>query len=164
VASDPGSDIRLQALRGGETRPLSDWLTIFNLLAVVIDPYTLESGWIIPTAARIFNHYAEADVRCGFVVTADADGAGEFLGPYADQWYVLLDPERAFVGGTGLEHLPALVHLRQDCTLAGVAEGWDPVAWAAVLDVVERDMAWRTQPVLPHPADPGAFAGTPALG
>jgi hypothetical protein len=164
VATDPSPTLPLASVRGEDPQPLQAWLTLFNLLGVVLDPYTHESGWIIETADRIFAHYSEADIRCCFVVAADADGAREFLGPYADRWLVLCDPDRALVAGMQLDRLPALVHLRQDCSLAGVAEGWHHEQWNAVLEGVERMMAWRAQPVLPHPLDPGPFAGTAALG
>ena len=59
----------------GTEQTIAQWLTYFNLLTVIIDPYTHESGWIIPTADRIFAHYEEADIRCAFVVTGDGDGA-----------------------------------------------------------------------------------------
>ena len=68
----------------GAEQKLSQWLTTFNLLAVVIDPYTHESGWIIPTANRIFAHYEEADIRCAFLVTGSGAGARQYLGKYAE--------------------------------------------------------------------------------
>lgn len=162
VANDPSADLALTDLSGYEAT-LGVRLMMFNQLSVIIDPYTHQSGWIIPTAARIFNHYSEADIRCSFVVASDADGARSYLGPYADDHLVIVDPEREFISSVGLEFLPALVHIRQDASLAGAAEGWDPGAWLEVLDGVEKTMAWRAQPLLPGPGDPGPFAGTPAL-
>ena len=78
----------------GAEQTLAQWLTYFNLLTVIIDPYTHESGWIIPTADRIFAHYEEADIRCAFVVTGDGDGARQYLGKYAEKWLVLTDQDR----------------------------------------------------------------------
>jgi hypothetical protein len=164
VPSDPAADLPIASVTRDQPQTLAAWVTLFHLLGVVLDPYTLESSWIIQTASRIFAHYREADVRTAYIVTADAEGARAFLGPYAREWLVLLDPERQLVQGLGLQRLPALVHIRQDVTVAGVAEGWNPEAWSEVLDGVELAMAWRAQPVLPHPADPGPFAGTAALG
>ena len=62
VPSELSSTLSL-ATDSGEEQSLSQWLTTFNLLAVVIDPYTHQSGWILPTADRLFNHYSEADIR-----------------------------------------------------------------------------------------------------
>jgi hypothetical protein len=162
VATDPSNQLTVATIDGAE-QTLSQWLTYFNLLTVVLDPYTHESGWIIPTAARIFAHYEEADVRCAFVVTSDADGAREYLGKYSKEWLVLIDEDRELVRSLGLERLPALTHIAQDGSLAGFAEGWNPADWKGVLAGVEEAMAWRCRPLLPAPEDPGAFEGTPAL-
>lgn len=162
MATNPSPDIELADL-SGHSAALGTRLTMFNLLGAIIDPYTHQSGWIIPTADRLFGHYSEADIRCAFVVAADADGARSYLGPYADRWQVLLDPDRELIKSLELEFLPALVHLRQDASLSGAAEGWNPDSWRLVLDGVERSMSWRAKPQLPTADDPGPFAGTPAL-
>lgn len=163
MATDPSPDIELADL-SGYTAPLGARLSMFNMLSVVIDPYTHQSGWIIPTAARLFAHYQEADIRCGFIVASDAEGARSYLASYADNHQVLLDPDRALIASMELQSLPALVHIRQDASLAASAEGWDPTDWQVVLDGVEAAMKWRSKPQLPTSSDPGAFAGTPALG
>jgi hypothetical protein len=160
VAQDPSADLALTDLSGYEAT-LASRLMMFNQLSVVIDPYTHQSGWILPTAARLFNHYSEADIRCVFVVASDADGARQYLGRYADEYLVLLDPDRVLIGSLDLEFLPALVHLRQDASLAGAAEGWQPAQWLKVLDGVEKTMAWHSQPQLPAKGDPAPFVGTP---
>ena len=162
VATDPSTQLTIATIDGAE-QTLSQWLTTFNLLAVVLDPYTYESGWIIPTADRIFAHYEEADVRCAFLVTGNGEGARQYLGKYAESWLALTDENREFVSSLSLERLPALVHIGQDGSLISCAEGWDPAEWRSVLVGVEEAMAWRSRPLLPTPQDPGAFEGTPAL-
>ena len=147
----------------GAKQTLSQWLTYFNLLTVVLDPYTHESGWIIPTADRIFAHYKGADVRCAFLVTSDGDGARKYLGKYSKERLILIDEHRELVSSLGLERLPALAHIAQDGSLVGFAEGWNPSDWRGGLTGVEEAMAWRSRPLLPGPEDPGAFEGTPAL-
>ena len=56
---------------GGEPRPLEEWLTTFHLASVVLDPYTNESSWILPTATRILEGLRGSDARVNFLVTAD---------------------------------------------------------------------------------------------
>jgi len=163
VLDAPSTDIKLETL-SGHTHTLGEWLVVFNLMGVVIDPYTHQSGWILPTASRLFVVYEEADVRCAFVVCSDAEGARSFLGRFADEHFVLLDPEREFVRSLGLERLPALVHLAQDASVLGSAQGWNAAEWSDVIDGVEDAMDWRARPVLPTAEDPGNFEGTPALG
>ena len=163
VQAGASVDIKLETL-SGHAHTLGEWLVVFNLLAVVIDPFTHQSGWILPTASRLFLVYEEADVRCAFVVCSDAEGARTFLGRFADEHLVLLDPEREFVRSLGLERVPALVHLAQDASVLGSAQGWDADEWSTVINVVEEVMDWRARPVLPTAEDPGSFEGTPALG
>lgn len=162
MATDPSTQLSVATIDGAEQK-LSQWLTTFNLLTVAIDPYTYESGWIIPTADRIFSHYEEADIRCAFLVTGNSEGARQYLGKYADRWLVLTDENREFVGSLSLERLPALVHIGQDGSLVGCAEGWEPSEWREVINGVEEAMAWRSKPLLPNSEDPGKFEGTPAL-
>jgi hypothetical protein len=163
VTTDLSSDLTISEINGHQ-QTLSEWLTMFNLLAVVIDPYTHQSGWILPTAGRLFNHYAEADIRCCFVVASDAEGAKSYLGPFGRDYLTLLDPDRALIGQLALESLPAMVHIHQDGTVGASAQGWQPREWSSVLDGVEEAMDWRSRPQLPQPGDPGPFEGTPAAG
>src|SRR5690606_40739296 len=100
-----------------------------HLAAVVLDPYTYESAWLLETAGRILEHFRGADCRIAFVVTADADDAREFLGPWAERVLTFADPDRELVKALGLDELPAFVHLRHDRSVAALAEGWDPAAW-----------------------------------
>lgn len=163
VLAAPSTDIKLETISGhGHT--LAEWLMVFNLMGVVIDPYTHQSGWILPTASRLFLVYEEADIRCAFVVCSDAEGARSFLGNFADEHLVLLDPDREFVRSLGLERVPALVHLAQDASVLGSAQGWNAEEWSEVISGVEDVMDWRARPVLPTAEDPGSFEGTPALG
>ena len=148
----------------GNDHTLEEWLTLFNMLVVAVDPYTLESSWILDTASRLLRYYEEADVRVGFVVTASPEDARRFLGPLSEEFLVFADPERQLVRSAEIERLPALLHIRQDSSLAGSAEGWDPAAWTAVLSTLEEDMSWRTRPALPETGDPNPFVGSPALG
>ena len=121
VATAPSIDIDLTDL-ADETRSLSDWLTTFPLALVVVDPFTYESSWILDTAVRLFGEYAAADVRLAFLVTADVDGTRQFLGPLAAEALAFADPDRNLVRDLELETLPALVTIRQDGQLIGVAE------------------------------------------
>ncbi|MEJ7583725.1 MAG: hypothetical protein WKF43_06445 [Acidimicrobiales bacterium] len=130
---------------------------------VAIDPFTDQSAWILDTAGRILTTFREADCRVGWLVTADEADARTFLGPWATSLLTLIDPDRRVVKSLELDHLPALVHLRQDLAVVGAAEGWDPQEWQAVTDTLGRLMSW-SRPVLPAPGDPTPFAGSPALG
>ena len=160
VATTAPADLSLGAL-GGEPRTLDEWVTTFHLVVVVIDPYTDQSAWILPTAARVLATFRGADCRVGWLVTADDADAKAFLGPYADEFLTLTDPDRSFVKSLEIERLPALIHVRHDLAVVGAAEGWDPAEWKAVTDNLGTIMSW-SKPVLPSAGDPTPFHGSPA--
>jgi hypothetical protein len=162
VATNPPMDLVLAPL-GGEARPLEEWLTTFHLATVVLDPYTNESSWILPTATRILEGLRGSDARVNFLVTADDDDTRAFLGPLTEQFLVFTDPDRIAVKALGLTELPAFVFIRVDGTVPSVAEGWSVLSWRAVADAVADATAWRP-PDIPVVGDPGPFRGSPALG
>jgi hypothetical protein len=161
VATDPPGDLMLTPLKG-EGRTIGQWLTVFHLLSVVVDPYTNESAWVLDVAARIMREFQGAAVRVNWIVTSDADDAHAFLGPLASEFLTFADPDRTVVKALGLERLPALVFILMDGSVAAVAEGWDPLEWRKATEGVAAAVKW-SKPVIPEPGDPAAFLGTPAL-
>jgi hypothetical protein len=162
MVTEAPADLELTLL-SGKTMPLRALLTTFHLVAGVLDPFTSESAWLLPTVSRIFRVYDEADCRVAIVVTCSPEEAQQFLGPYAKEFLTFADPDRTFVSTLGLEHLPAVVHIRQDLSIAGAAEGWRPDEWRAVTHNLSSAMSW-TRPVIPSETDPAPYAGTPAAG
>ncbi|HEY6534174.1 MAG TPA: hypothetical protein VIY72_17825 [Acidimicrobiales bacterium] len=162
MITDVPADVQLTPLTGSP-RTIAEWTTTFHLAIVVLDPYTLESSWILGTAARILSRYAEADVRIAFAVTCSPEEARRFMGPLTEEYLVFTDPDRAVVEALGLESLPAFVHVNQHHQVEAVAEGWNPEAWREVAENLSDRMDW-TVPVIPDNGDPTPFAGTPAAG
>ena len=153
-------DTKLTAV-GGRSATLAEWTTTFQLLTVVIDPYTQQSAWLLETAGRYLSHFRDADCRVAWTVTAPEQDATRFLGPWAEEFLTFADPNRDLVGTLGLERLPALAYIRQDLAVIGTAEGWDPEAWEHIGALVGKVNSW-SHPKLPAAGDPGAFAGSPA--
>jgi hypothetical protein len=152
------SELVLHPLEGKD-RTLGEQLTLFQLLAVVLDPYTSESTWLLDTAGRILTHYSGADVRPAIILTCDESGAREYLGPWQDSLLVFCDPDRTLVKGLGISEVPALIQLALDCTVLGLAEGWDPETWRPIAENLAEQMSW-TRPEIPRAGDPVPFAGT----
>lgn len=146
-----------------EPRRLAEWLTMFHLATVVLDPYTNESSWVLGPARRILEALRGCDARVNFVVTANAADTREFMGPLVDEFLIFTDPKREFVRELGVASLPAFVFVRADGTVQATAEGWIPAEWRAVAGAIAATTAWRT-PDIPVLGDPGPFHGTPALG
>jgi hypothetical protein len=105
----------------------------------------------------------EHDGTPGHLARLLPDEATQFLGPYAKEFLTFADPDRRIVDAFGLTTLPALVHVRQDLSVAATAEGWEPQAWREVTDNLSKAMGW-TRPVVPAPTDPRPFPGTSARG
>jgi hypothetical protein len=162
VPTDPPADLSLAPING-EARTIDEWLKTFQLAVVVLDPYTNESSWLLETAGRILTHFTGADCRVAFVVTASADEARQFLGPWADRLLTFADPDRAAVRALGLNEVPAFVQIRNDRTVVASAEGWDPMEWRAVADSLAKAMSWSA-PLIPEAGDPSPYAGSAAAG
>lgn len=162
MATDPPPDLSLAPING-EPRTISDWVTTFQLAAVVLDPFTNESSWILETAGRLLTHFREADCRVAFIVTGTADEARRFLGPWADKVLTFADPDRATVKAMGLHELPAFVQVRGDLHLAASAEGWDPEQWRQVAASLAKSNSWSA-PLIPALGDPSPYAGSAAAG
>lgn len=146
---------------GHEERTAGEWLTNFHIAAVVIDPYTHESAWILPTAARILRHFKDADCRTVFIVVGTEDEAKQFLGPMTDDFLTLCDPDRHLVKGAELETLPAFMHITPTGLVANKTEGWEPLAWREVAAALAKAMSW-SYPTIPQPGDPVAYPGSSA--
>lgn len=155
----PSSDLQLSPL-SGEGRPLSEWLTTFPLVPVILDPFTHESAWILDTARRILTTFAEADCRPCWIVASDSDDARRFLGPYADEFLTFADPDLSVIRGLGIESTPAFAILRQDGSVGAKAEGWSPDSWREVAEEIVALTRWN-RPVIPDVGDPVAFSGSP---
>jgi hypothetical protein len=162
VATDPPADLSLAPING-DPRSIAEWVTTFQLAAIVLDPFTNESSWLLETAGRLLTHFRGADCRVAFIVTGTADEARQFLGPWADKVLTFADPDRAAVKALGLNELPAFVQIRGDLHVAASAEGWDPMEWRAVAGSLAKNMSWSA-PLIPVEGDPSPYAGSAATG
>lgn len=155
------ADLVLHPL-GGDERTAEEQLKLFHLVAVVLDPYTYESSWLLDAAARTLDEFAGADCRTAWIVAADEEGTRSFLGALADRHLSFADADRSFVKAIGAETLPALVHVALDRSVVGLAEGWNPESWQAIVDNLAKTMYWNAPKVL-KTGDPAPYAGTPAI-
>jgi hypothetical protein len=160
MAKNPDPTLTLTSL-AGTTRTLDDWTTMFHLVLVVL-PDRLEGAQWVPIAERIFATLGDSDAKVAFLVPGNATMANRLLERGNGKHLVFLDADRALIASLGLSRLPALVHLRQDASVAHVAEGWDPREWQRATRAIARALAW-TAPEISRPGDPPATEGWPAL-
>lgn len=161
-AVTPPAEVELKPL-GGEPLTLARQTRLFQLMAVVLDPYTEESSWILRTAAWILEEFAEADCRTAWIMTCGEADARTFLGPYAEQFLTFCDEDRSVATALGVSAIPALVAVGTDGEVIASADGWDPPAWRQVTDEMSRILAWH-RPVFPRAVDPVPFPGSPVTG
>jgi hypothetical protein len=160
MAKNPDPTLPLTSL-AGTTRTLDDWTTMFHMVLVVLPDRPEGSQWV-PIGERIFATFGDSDAKVAFLVPGPAPMANRLLEHGSGKYSVYLDPDRELIASLGLERLPALVHLRQNSTLANVAEGWDAQEWQKVARAIATAMAWTT-PSVARPGDPPATPGWPAL-
>ena len=67
MASDPPPQLVLMPING-KPRTVKELLLMFHLVFVALDPFTYESAWILPTAARILTVFDQADCRVAWLV------------------------------------------------------------------------------------------------
>src|SRR5437763_11037617 len=102
VATPPPADLTLTPLNGPR-RTVAQLLTTFHLCFVALDPFTNESAWILPTAARILTVFEEADVRVAWIVAGTARECRLFLGPWSREILTFSDPDRVAIKAFGLK-------------------------------------------------------------
>ena len=159
MATAPSLDLQLTPING-TARPLRQWISMFNLLFVAIDPWNGRNRSILPTVDRIFATYEQSDCRVAFIVASGAADARRHLGARVDEVLTFLDPDFAAIRAFGLSTLPAIVHVAQDGSIANAVEGWDPPLWRSLTDHLSKVMSW-THPPIPWPTDPTPFEGVP---
>ena len=159
MATNPPPDLVLEPINR-RPRAVAEWLSMFHLLFVAVDPFNERSAWIVETAGRILTDYEQADCRVAWLVAGTAEEAQLFLGHWAGDILTFVDPQLKALEAFGLRHLPAIVHLGMDGSVVNAVEGWDPPAWRRLTVELSRIVGW-TRPVIPLPRDPGPFEGAP---
>ena len=159
MAANPPPDLVLSAINGAG-RSVRQWLTVFHLLFVAVDPDNDRSAWIVPTASRVLTGYEQADCRVAWLVAGTGADARRFLGRWASEILTFADPDLTAIKAFGLTSLPAIVHVAMDGSVVNAVEGWDPAEWRRLTADLSRIVGW-SRPVIPGPSDPGPFAGAP---
>lgn len=156
MAQNPDPTLPLTSIKG-VTRTLDDWATVFNL-AVVVLPFRPEAAQWIPVIDRLYATLGDSDVRTTVCFPANAIITRRILGDLPDRYLTFCDPDQALAKGLGLERLPAFVHLRQDTSIANIAQGWSVSEWQRVADAIAVHQHW-TAPMVAHASNPAPTPG-----
>ena len=156
MAQNPNPSLALTSLTG-VTRTLDDWATIFSL-AIVMLPARAEASAFVPVIKRIYATFGDSDVRTTVWVPSTAAITRRILGDIADDFLTFCDPEAALSASLGLDRAPAFVHLRQDTTLVGAAQGWSPTEWQNIADGIAKHIHWSS-PVVTGKGTPAPSPG-----
>ncbi len=156
MATNPNPSLELTSLKG-VTRSLDDWATTFNLAIVMLPARAEASAWN-GVIDRIYATFGDSDVRTTIWVNSTPNIARRIIGELADRYLVFCDPDGTLASSLGIERLPAFVHLRQDTTLVGAAQGWSPTEWQKVADEIARHVHW-TSPAIAAAGGPAASSG-----
>ena len=156
MAQNPNPSLALTTLTG-VTRTLDDWATIFNL-SIVMLPARAEASAFVPVIKRLYATLGDSDVRTAVWIPSTAAITRRILGDIADQFLTFCDPDSLLANALQLERLPAFVHLRQDTTLAGIAQGWSPSEWQGVADEIAKHVHWIA-PVVRGTGNPAPSPG-----
>jgi len=108
--------------------------------------------------SRIYATFGESNVRTTIWVPSTPAITRRIIGDLADRYLTFADPDGALATSMGIERLPALVHLRQDTTLVGAAQGWSPTEWQKVADGIAKHVHW-TSPQVTASSAPAATPG-----
>jgi hypothetical protein len=156
VAKNPDPALELTNIHG-VARTLDDWATIFNL-AIVMLPSRVEASEWNSVITRMYATFGDSDVRTTIWVPSTAAITRRILGDLADRYLVFCDPDSTLAKSLGIERLPSFVHLRQDTSLVGAAQGWSPTEWQKVADEIAKHVHW-TSPSIAAAGGPSASAG-----
>src|SRR3954449_1093133 len=132
VAKNPDPALELSNLQG-VARSLDDWATIFNLAIIMLPARTEASAWNV-VISRIYATLGDSDVRTTIWVPSTVAITRRILGDLADRYLVFCDADGALATSPLIARIPAFVHLRQDTSLVGAAQGWSPTEWQKIAD------------------------------
>lgn len=127
----------------GTTRSLDDWTTVFTQCWVVL-PSKAEAQEIIPIAEQIFKTFGDSDARCAYLVPGNEVVAKRLMDMTTIPTQCFLDPEFKVCDALGITQVPTLVYIRQDSSVAHIAQGYDFGSWTKTVEEIAKTLRWTT--------------------
>jgi|GEM_PF-6482540 len=142
MTSAPNPTLSLTTI-DGKSRSLDDWTTVFQQLWVVLPPKA-ESESFIGLAEKIFKTFGDSDVRCAYLVPAGEQVATKIMAKTKLKTQCFLDEDGSICKALGITTTPSLVHIRQDTSVAHIANGFDLGTWMQTCDDIAKAIRWTS--------------------
>lgn len=125
----------------GTTRSLDDWTTVFTQCWIVL-PSKAEASEIIPIAEQIFRTFGDSDTRCAYLVPGNEVVATRLMEMTSIPTQCFIDPEFKICDALGITQAPTLVYIRQDSSVAYIAQGFDIDTWTETTTDIAKTLRW----------------------
>lgn len=145
MTSAPNPTVSLSTI-DGTTRSLDDWTTVFSQCWVVL-PSKLEAVSYIPVAEQIFKTFGDSDARCAYLIPGGEEEARRLMSYTTLPTQCFVDPEFTLCDALGISTAPTLVYIRQDTSVAHIAQGFTLESWTKTCEDIAQSLRW-TQPKL----------------
>jgi hypothetical protein len=125
----------------GKTRTLDDWTTVFSQCWVVL-PSKSEAIDYIPLAEQIFKTFGDSDARCAYLIPGGVEEAKRIMEHTTIPTQCFIDPDFKVCDALGITHAPSLVYVRQDTSVAHIAQGFTLSSWTQTCKDIAASLRW----------------------
>lgn len=145
MTSAPNPTVSLTTI-DGKTRTLDDWTTVTTQLWIVL-PSKLEALDYIGVSEQIFKTFGDSSARCAYLIPGNVEQAKAIMEKTSIKSQCFVDPDFSVCDALGITSAPSLVYIRQDTSVAHIAQGFSFSAWNETCADVAKALRW-TKPNL----------------
>ncbi len=127
----------------GTTRTLDDLTTMFTQVWIAL-PARGEAKEYEGVISSIFKTFGDSDARCAILIPGDIRGAELVKESMNINFQYFVDPDFEVCKALGITSLPAIVHVRQDTSVANIVNGFDVNKWHEVSKKIGKVLRWTT--------------------
>jgi hypothetical protein len=127
----------------GKTRTLDDWTTVFAQCWVVL-PSKAEALDYVDLAEQIFKTFGDSDARCAYLIPGSEREARKIMSHTNGRSQCFIDPDFAVCSALGITSAPTLLFIRQDTSVAHIAQGFTLESWTKTAEDIAKSLRWTT--------------------
>ena len=140
MASTTNPTLQITSLNG-ISHTLDDLTTMFTGVWVVLPPRG-EAKEYENVIQQIFKTYGDSDARCAILIPGDIRSANLVKDSLDINVQYFSDVDFKVCDALGVTSLPALVHVRQDTSVANIVNGFDIEEWNNVCKNISTKLRW----------------------